>query len=72
MKRLGYTQFVAQGGDWGAVVTELMAKQGPPELLAIHTNMPGVVPLDVAKAIQSGGPPPSGSCQVRNGARSRS
>jgi pimeloyl-ACP methyl ester carboxylesterase len=60
MKRLGYKQFVAQGGDWGAVVTDLMAKQEPPELLAIHTNMPGVVPPDVSKAIQSGGPPPKG------------
>jgi pimeloyl-ACP methyl ester carboxylesterase len=60
MKRLGYKQFVAQGGDWGAVVTDLMAKQEPPELLAIHTNMPGVVPLDVSMAIQSGGPPPMG------------
>jgi pimeloyl-ACP methyl ester carboxylesterase len=60
MKRLGYEQFVAQGGDWGAVVTELMAKQERPELLAIHTNMPGVVPPDVSKAIQSGGPPPKG------------
>jgi pimeloyl-ACP methyl ester carboxylesterase len=60
MKRLGYTQFVAQGGDWGAVVTDLMAKQEPPGLLAIHSNMPGVVPPDVSKAIQSGGPPPKG------------
>ena len=60
MKRLGYKQFVAQGGDWGAVVTDLMAKQEPPELLAIHTNMPGVVPPDVWRAIQSGGPPPMG------------
>jgi pimeloyl-ACP methyl ester carboxylesterase len=60
MKRLGYRQFVAQGGDWGAVVTDLMAKQEPPELLAIHTNMPGVVPPDVWRAIQSGGPPPKG------------
>jgi pimeloyl-ACP methyl ester carboxylesterase len=60
MKRLGYKQFVAQGGDWGAVVTDLMAKQAPPELLAIHTNMPGVIPPDVSRAIQSGGPPPKG------------
>ena len=60
MKRLGYKQFVAQGGDWGAVVTDLMATQEPPELLAIHTNMPGVVPPDVSRAIQSGGPPPNG------------
>ena len=60
MKRLGYTQFVAQGGDWGAVVTDVMAVETPPELLGIHTNMPGVVPPDVSKAIQSGGPAPSG------------
>jgi pimeloyl-ACP methyl ester carboxylesterase len=60
MKRLGYTQFVAQGGDWGALVTEVMAAQAPPELIGIHTNMPGAVPPDVSKAIQSGGPAPSG------------
>ena len=60
MKRLGYTQFVASGGDWGAVVTDVMALQAPPELLGIHTNMPGAVPPDVSKAIASGGPAPSG------------
>ncbi|GLV53624.1 hydrolase [Dictyobacter sp. S3.2.2.5] len=48
MKRLGYTQFLAQGGDWGAIITELMAVQAPPELLGIHTNMAGVFPPEIA------------------------
>jgi pimeloyl-ACP methyl ester carboxylesterase len=60
MKRLGYTQFVAQGGDWGDSITEQMALLAPPELLGIHTNMPATVPADVAKALQPGGAPPSG------------
>ncbi len=60
MTRLGYAQFVAQGGDWGSPISNLMAKQGHPELLGIHVNLPGTVPLDIAKALQDGDPPPSG------------
>jgi pimeloyl-ACP methyl ester carboxylesterase len=60
MKRLGYTQFVAQGTDWGALVVDTMATQAPAELLGIHSNMPGVIPDDITKAAQSGAPTPSG------------
>lgn len=60
MKRLGYTRYVAQGGDWGAIVVDQMGVQKPEGLLAIHTNMPGVVPADVDKALQTGSPAPSG------------
>jgi pimeloyl-ACP methyl ester carboxylesterase len=60
MKRLGYTQFVAQGGDWGSPICNLMAKQGHPELLGIHVNLPGTVPPAIIKAIAAGDPPPSG------------
>jgi pimeloyl-ACP methyl ester carboxylesterase len=59
MKRLGYTKFVAQGGDWGAIITELMGMQAPPELLGIHTNMPNVIPLDIDKLAFSGAPAPA-------------
>jgi pimeloyl-ACP methyl ester carboxylesterase len=60
MKRLGYTKFVAQGGDWGAVVTDQMGLLAPPELLGIHTNMPGIFPADIDGAAYSGAPAPSG------------
>ena len=60
MERLGYTRFVAQGGDWGAVIVDVMATQGHPELLGIHTNMPGIFPNDIDQAAFSGAPAPSG------------
>jgi pimeloyl-ACP methyl ester carboxylesterase len=60
MKRLGYTRYVAQGGDWGNAVTEQMALLSPPGLVGIHTNMPATIPDYIAKALGSGGPPPSG------------
>jgi pimeloyl-ACP methyl ester carboxylesterase len=65
MKRLGYPRYVAQGGDWGAIITDVMAVQAPPELIGMHTNMAGVVPAEVSTALAqnvlgAGGPPPSG------------
>src|SRR5215217_2741093 len=60
MKRLGYDRYVAQGGDWGGQITDLMGAQAPPGLIGIHTNFPGAVRPDVAAAVQSGGPAPSG------------
>jgi pimeloyl-ACP methyl ester carboxylesterase len=59
MKRLGYTRYVAQGGDWGAFVVDQMGLQAPAGLLAIHTNMPATVPADVDKVLQSGAAAPS-------------
>jgi pimeloyl-ACP methyl ester carboxylesterase len=60
MQRLGYSRYVAQGGDWGAFVVDQMGLQAPEGLLAIHTNMPATVPADVDKASLAGKPPPSG------------
>jgi pimeloyl-ACP methyl ester carboxylesterase len=59
MKRLGYTKYVAQGGDWGNAVTEQMALLTPPGLIGIHTNMPATIPGDIDKAALAGAPPPS-------------
>jgi pimeloyl-ACP methyl ester carboxylesterase len=60
MQRLGYTRYVAQGGDWGAFVVDQMGLQAPPGLLAIHTNMPATVPADVDGALLAGQPAPAG------------
>jgi pimeloyl-ACP methyl ester carboxylesterase len=60
MQRLGYTRYVSQGGDWGSVVAHAMGRQAPAGLLGIHVNMPATVPPDIAKALQSGKPAPSG------------
>jgi pimeloyl-ACP methyl ester carboxylesterase len=59
MTRLGYTRFASQGGDLGGIVTNVMAKQAPPELIGIHVNFPATVPADIVKSIQAGDPPPS-------------
>ena len=68
MRRLGYTRFVAQGGDWGAILVDLMAggrdpgpaEPAPPELIGIHTNLAGAIPPDIYAAATTGSPPPSG------------
>ncbi len=60
MRRLGYTRYVAQGGDWGNAISEVMALQQPPGLLGINSNMAATVPADVSKALSAGGPPPAG------------
>jgi pimeloyl-ACP methyl ester carboxylesterase len=60
MKRLGYAKFVAQGGDWGAIITDIMATQGHPELLGIHSNMPGIFSAEIDKAALTGAPVPPG------------
>jgi pimeloyl-ACP methyl ester carboxylesterase len=59
MKRLGYERYVAQGGDWGALITEVMGALAPPELIAIHTNMPSTVPPEIFEALRSGEGPPA-------------
>jgi len=67
MKRLGYTRFVAAGGDWGAQVVDELGVQAPPELLGIHTNMPGTVPDDISNALNLHAPAPAGlSADERN------
>ena len=60
MKRLGYTRFTAQGGDWGALMTEILGVMAPPELVAIHTNMPSTVPPEIYQALRNGSGPPTG------------
>jgi pimeloyl-ACP methyl ester carboxylesterase len=59
MKRLGYKRYVSQGGDWGSVVADAMARQAPKGLLGIHVNMPATVPAEVAKAMSAGDPAPA-------------
>jgi pimeloyl-ACP methyl ester carboxylesterase len=59
MKRLGYTRYVAQGGDWGAIINDVMATQGHPELIGLHTNLPSAIPPEINKAAAAGGPAPS-------------
>jgi pimeloyl-ACP methyl ester carboxylesterase len=60
MRRLGYQRYVSQGGDWGAVVSDVLAAQAPARLVGIHVNMPATVPAEVAEALAAGGPPPAG------------
>jgi pimeloyl-ACP methyl ester carboxylesterase len=60
MQRLGYTQYVSQGGDWGSVIADAMGRQAPPGLLGIHVNMPATVPDNIVKALNDGDPAPVG------------
>ena len=66
MKRLGYTKYVAQGGDWGALVTEMMAVQAPPELIGIHVNFASTVPPDISKMVATGAAAPPGLSDEEN------
>jgi pimeloyl-ACP methyl ester carboxylesterase len=68
MKRLGYSHYVSQGGDWGSVVADAMGRQAPAGLLGIHVNMPATVPPDVAKALNNGEPAPGGLSNVEKAA----
>lgn len=68
MKRLGYKNYVSQGGDWGSVIADAMARQAPEGLLGIHVNMPATVPADVAKALKDGDPAPKGLSVKENAA----
>ena len=68
MRRLGYERYVSQGGDWGSVISDVMARQAPPGLAGIHVNMPATVPPEVAKAIKDGDPPPPGLWDAENAA----
>jgi pimeloyl-ACP methyl ester carboxylesterase len=60
MKRLGYTHYVSQGGDWGSVIADAMGRQAPAGLLGIHVNMPATVPIEIARVLNSGDPAPAG------------
>jgi pimeloyl-ACP methyl ester carboxylesterase len=60
MKRIGYSRYVAQGGDWGAIINDVMATQGHPELIGMHTNLPAVIPPEINKAAAAGSPAPTG------------
>jgi pimeloyl-ACP methyl ester carboxylesterase len=68
MRRLGYEHYVSQGGDWGAIVSEVMALQAPPGLLGIHVNMPGTTPASVLRLIRNGDPVPSDFSEAEKGA----
>src|ERR687891_622192 len=68
MTRLGYTRYVAQGGDWGSPVSGAMARQAPAGLLGIHVNLPATVPPEVAAVLAGGGPAPAGLSEMERAA----